>query len=401
MEEISRIAGQAEEHTEDLYDFIATVRQGETIGVSRKKVLLRLLAGREGERLGIAVDAQQLGNAVEVFRRRFGLLDEGDFEFWLATAGIDRPTFNEFMHGVTLVDLVEAHFDEEIRRELPLQRKAQTVYAWQSGDLWAQFNVRLARDKGGAAASAVRLFDRLWPLVAPGRRPTAMRRFFMMRKPPDLRIRLAGPDIEALTRPVKEVMAGLEREGVVVQWYIVPYEPELFRFGNQRILEIVHEWFDADSLAWLRWEPLELRRGNRISREVISLVVLNDLLFTVLQDEAEVWDVWRRVALQHGFEPDESVKSGRMVSIAGLKQLTDPAEGEILECYERANRVLWAGIEAAAQQGNLALGPRSLLATMILFHWNRYGFSIEARRRILGQMLVAFDPHGPESVRDV
>lgn len=58
-------------------------------------------------------------------------------------------------------------------------------------------NVQLARAAdGGALESAVRVFEELLPLVRPSARPAGLTRFFATRKPPDLRLRQQGRDIE-------------------------------------------------------------------------------------------------------------------------------------------------------------------------------------------------------------
>jgi|GEM_PF-2259521 len=392
MDKDAMISEQRDLLAKDHDTFAAEIREGETVAVSRKKVLLRLLAGREAERLGIVISARQIRETTEAFRRQFGLLAEADFKCWLVEAGFDGPAFEKFVREIALVEMIEAHFDDEILRELPSQRKAQTVYTWQSGERWVQFNVEQGREKGRASADAVRVFERIGPLVAPESRPASLRRFFMTRKPPGLRIRVAGPKVDLLTGPFEEILDELRREGAVVGWFIVPYEPERFRFGNQRLLDITHEWFEADSLAWLRWEPLELRHGNKISREVLSLAILDDLFFNVLRDEAEVWDVWCRVALEHDLPLDTPARPVPAIVIANVKQLANPVEREILDSYERANRTFGKGIETAARQGELVVGPRQLLATLTLFHWNRYGLSLEARRRIIGPLLRGLDP---------
>lgn len=373
--------------------FSAILGQDESVGVSRKKVLLRLLAVRECERLGIALSPGEREEATGACRRRFGLVEEGDLDGWLASAGLDRGDFARLVAEVTLVDRLEARLDGPIQEGLPLQRAARSAHWWR-GERWVQFNLGLHRDgPGGAVASAVRVFDRLWPLVVPGTRLPGLRRFFLMRKAPGIRLRLAGGDLESLRETFGEALADLEREGVVPFWFVVPYEAERVRFGGMRGLDLAHDWFDADSLNWMRFEPLASRRGNRLGRDVLSLGVLNHLFLAVLRDEAEVWDVWCRLAAQHGIPLDTAADRTPPVTVDSLMELAEPAEREILAAYEQANLEAAVAFDRAAREGGLTAGPREILATMALFHWNRFGLSAEERIRIVAPMLRALDPH--------
>jgi thiopeptide-type bacteriocin biosynthesis protein len=371
----------------------AAVSLGENLGVSRKKSLLRLLAAREAERRGITVGPQQLQETTEALRRRFGMPTDDDLEQFLAGVGVDRKTFDSFVYDVALVDQVEIHFEDEIRRGLPIQRTLGDLAATRGKKGWVQLNVGLARGPAGAVASAVRVFERLWPMVTSAGRPAALETFFMTRKPPDLRIRLFGRDVENLSAPFVEAIADLETAGSVARWFVGPYEPEVYRFGNERLVELAHSWFEVDSLAWLRWEPLEATRGNALGREVLSLAVLNDLFFAVVRDVSEVWDVWCRIAAEHGLTPDDAAGSAPAVSIADVKEHAGPAEVEILERYQDANATFSASLDEAAHRGELAVGPRQLLTMLTLFHWNRFGLSLAARRRIVSPMLRTLDPN--------
>ena len=125
--------GQTTDAPEEHDGFQASFRAGESLGVSRKKVLMRLLAVREAERLGMEVDSAQLANTLEAFKRQFGFATEVDLDDWLAEAGIDRPAFDSFMREVALVDLLDMYYEELVLQGLPLQRKAQTVHGRRQG----------------------------------------------------------------------------------------------------------------------------------------------------------------------------------------------------------------------------------------------------------------------------
>ncbi len=375
------------------------VRPGETIGVSRKKILLRLLAAREAPRLGLAPAAADILRTTEAFKRRCEVTSEPELERWLSDRRLDRADFEDLMRQIALVDLLDAHLDEEIRRDLPLQRGVQAG-SLHDDERWTQLNVELASTPNGPAASAVRVFDRVRPLASHPTRLPGLHRFFLMRKPPGLRMRLGGEHADPPAACFADALQDLEREGVVTHWSVVPYEPERFRFGSRTALAMAHAWFDADSVAWMRWESLAYRRETSLSREVLSLGILNDLFFTAVHDEAEVWDVWCRVAVQHRIPLDAPASRVPAAGIEDLLPFGRAAEQELLRHYVEANRLVASSLRDAARSGDLTVGPRLLLATLALFHWNRYGLSLDARRQVVGPMLRALDPHRGHATGD-
>ncbi len=372
--------------------FAPFVRTGEPIDVSRKKILLRLLAAREADRLGLTPTADVVARTTAAFAARCGFASAAAIERWRSEQGLDLAAFDRLIREIALVDLLDERFEEQILRELPLQRSAQAALR-HDPERWTQLNIELVPTPAGLVASAARVFDRLSPLVSPPTRLPELHRFFLMRKPPGLRVRISGRHREPPVHGFLEALRDCERDGAVMAWSAVPYEPERFRFGSRRALDIAHEWFDADSVGWLRWEPLAWKRESRLGREVLSLAILNDLFVEVLEDAAEVWDVWCRIAAHHQIAFDEPASRIPPVTLATLDAFASPAEQDLLRHYHDANAAAASSLRDAARCSQLAVGPRTLLATLALFHWNRYGFSLDARRQIVGPMLRATDPH--------
>lgn len=376
------------------HDAVGAGRPGESEAVSRKKVLLRLLAAREAGRLGLAPAAGADDVQLARWRQQAGLHGDEELREWLSAGGLSRDDLQRFGWELALVELLERHFDAEITAGLPLQRRAQAALSAAWEDRWVQLDVRLGPAR---AAAAPAVFEALWPLADPARR-RGLELFFAVRKPPDLRLRLRGMRPLELVEDWGHCLRELQRAGLVAHWSQVPYEPEAARFGGAGVMEAAHRWFETDSLAWLRWEPLAARQGCRLAREVLSLAVLNGLFGAVVDDGAEAWDVWRRLAELHGLTPEPG-KPVHAVTPAGLREAASPAEAELLAAYESAGDELAAGLSELAQRGELRRGRRSLLADLALFHWNRFGLSVESRARLVTAMLAVLEPRapGPES----
>lgn len=371
------------------------LRPAESDGVSRKKVLLRLLARDYAERFGVTLDAETLAASEHSIRQRHGLSAERDLAAWLAHAGLDRADFAMLVSDVALVDRVEALLADAIEALLPNQRAGRTMTTWRELPHWLQFDLDLADGQGGRAARAVMVFERVRPLLDPSTRPAAVRRFFLMRKPPGLRLRLAGDDTDELAMAWREPLDALVAAGALSGWARVPYEPEVFRFGGQVGCDLAHEWFEADSLAWMHLEPASARGDLRLSRESLSLALLNDLFFAALGDPAEVWDVWQRLAAMHHLPLDTPAVQRPVFRLETILPLAGPSERKLISIYSRANEALESGLSTARQLGALRVGARAFLATAALFHWNRFGLSPEARQRLVLTMLRALDPNRP------
>jgi thiopeptide-type bacteriocin biosynthesis protein len=325
--------------------------------------------------------------------QRFNLDQPGVLEQWLSSNGLDASSFDHFLETVAVVDLLEDFYTQEIEHLLPVQRMFASLGQHGCDENWVQFNMALTRGNEGAVASAVCVFEKLLPMLVPETRDSRVHCFFLMRKDPDLRLRIEGPDTEFLEQTFRKPLAELMDAGVITEYYPTRYEPEIYRFGGHRLLGSVHSWFDADSLAWLRLEPLLYRQMNQISRDVLSLTIINDLLFAVLKDYAEVWDVWRRLADQHGFQQVEDAMGVSLISINDIMPYASETEQNILRSYEQANLNFATELEQAARSGNLTIGRRNLLSTLVMFHWNRFGLSRGERVKIINLMLHTFRPH--------
>ena len=110
-------------------------RGGETLKVVRKKVLLRLLAVREMERLRISVTDDQVNEMARDFRRQFGLLTQADTREWLAETGLSVEEFTEVMSDFAAVRIMERLYAPAIDRDVPNHIRINAVREFTSSRL--------------------------------------------------------------------------------------------------------------------------------------------------------------------------------------------------------------------------------------------------------------------------
>jgi L-ascorbate metabolism protein UlaG (beta-lactamase superfamily) len=101
-------------------DVEAIVRVGENSRVLRKKVLLRLLAEREVERLGLDVPEQEVQALADALRRRLGLFSAAETRAWLGREGLTPRRFGETMRALATVGVVERRYAAAIDQKLPI-----------------------------------------------------------------------------------------------------------------------------------------------------------------------------------------------------------------------------------------------------------------------------------------
>ncbi|MBG0566020.1 TfuA-like protein [Actinoplanes aureus] len=106
------------------------LRTGETVAVLRKKVLLRLLARQEAERLGLRAGDDEVQLAVDDFRRRCGLLTLADTQAWAAAEGVTSDDLVEVITDGVLIDKLEQLYGHRIDGGLPRQVRMSTARGW-------------------------------------------------------------------------------------------------------------------------------------------------------------------------------------------------------------------------------------------------------------------------------
>lgn len=264
---------------------------------------------------------------------------------------------------------------------------------------WLQANVRLRRRKADPVASARTLFSELRVALKGWRASGAVPHCYFVRKAPDVRLRFELSSADA-GRAVEQWLDS-RRSDSITSWTRACYEPETALLGGPDLLRHVHAYFDADTRAFMEfWKhdgATEQRRAPNAQRSALSalalsLSVLNDLFARALDSREEIWDVWWNLASLHGDPPPPRTGRTTAVQISDLLGRVTLADERILRAYRRANVALATEMLRLNARGKLLYGRRSVLPYVALFHWNRYGFTLDERARVFSAMMSAWDP---------
>ncbi len=212
--------------------------------------------------------------------------------------------------------------------------------------------------------------------------------FFFVRKPPDVRVRFRTPSWAA-TYEIAALFERLHAQGVVGAWDIGPYEPESELLGGASLVDATHRYFCVDTRAWMLLERGASRA--KASQAVLSMAIMNDLFFTALSADEEVWDVWCNLCVAHQVAPTHE-RDGALVTIEELFDHLSATERRAVRLYKAANRRFVQALERSSSRGRLRYGIRSILPYIALFHWNRFGLPREQRTAILRTMTGTLDP---------
>jgi hypothetical protein len=105
-------------------------RAGEPVKAIRKKVLLRLLASRELDRLGARITRSEAQTTADDVRRFLGLTRRDDFEAWLRAEGMAPAEFFAIMWDMAAVNKCEQWHGSAIDRALPGHIAVNAAFDW-------------------------------------------------------------------------------------------------------------------------------------------------------------------------------------------------------------------------------------------------------------------------------
>jgi hypothetical protein len=103
---------------------------GESSEVARKKTLLRILARREADRIGLDVGREQVQAQADAFRTAFQLTDEAATVGWLRMAGLSQDAFAALMRDAALIEALQRHCAAEVARGAVDQARLSTARLW-------------------------------------------------------------------------------------------------------------------------------------------------------------------------------------------------------------------------------------------------------------------------------
>lgn len=96
----------------------ALTRAGETYAVTRKKILLRLLARDVARHRGLTPSDEEIEAFARDWRRRWGFARASDLQQFLGEAGVSVAALYQTFSDFVLITRLEAAYDAEIRAEL-------------------------------------------------------------------------------------------------------------------------------------------------------------------------------------------------------------------------------------------------------------------------------------------
>jgi thiopeptide-type bacteriocin biosynthesis protein len=269
----------------------------------------------------------------------------------------------------------------------------QLVVSWRDRDHWSDHPPPKAGPQAAMAPSWTQLnlhfevgesgpripWRELSELFAAWTNDGVIRRWFFVRKPPGLRVRLDAADPKRLGARIRTWEAMRTSQ----TWFsrlctarVSVYEPEYERMGGALGLDLLHDMLCATTSIVLR---LEQESAGRELRYPIAALGANWFLEHARLDAAEMADVWQR--LDRCFDRTEAGEdSGTFRALTDPVGFADQLPDDLRTVSEELMGVaqtLGTRAQQLANGGTLAVGLRAWLADAILFQWNMYGLGLD------------------------
>ncbi len=261
---------------------------------------------------------------------------------------------------------------------------------------WVQLNVGLVRSKNGSAIDSARqLFTQIEPLVVKWRKWGCLDCYFLMRKPPDVRLRFFSIGQELIIRSaLSSAMKLLLVRGIISEFFFSEYQPETIRFGGIEAMNIIHDYFDLDTHNWLALDRLAQKNQRMIDPDLLLPSLFQDLFDRVLGDKISVLKTWYHLAALTPLPP--SAETLRSIDLPPFDQLSLTAgvtncEYSILQTYILAHQKLATALSELWQADLLLTDLYEILATIALFSFNRHGFPGERSAPIVTAVIANLD----------
>jgi thiopeptide-type bacteriocin biosynthesis protein len=196
------------------------------------------------------------------------------------------------------------------------------------------------------------------------------------------RIHLSGTPAarEAARDQVNERLDELTSAGHIRVWTPVVYEPETRAFGGTEAMDAAHTHFCSDTHHLMAF--LAATEGERDRRKEMSLLLCHTLMRAADLDRFEQGDVWDRVAALRPLPPTAPLTDRVCEQVHRILSVDPgPHAPHFSHNGAFAGYAPWAdgfhtcgqALADLATHGHLERGLRSVLAHLIIFHWNRLG----------------------------
>lgn len=232
------------------------------------------------------------------------------------------------------------------------------------------------------------------------------RRWWFMRKPPGLRLRIeTRPDDAesshiALFQPLRATPHLADLTPTI-------YEAETTAFGGPAAMHQAHDLFvhDAAHIA------INANCAGPLGQRELSILLITTMLRAAALEGYERGDVWARVTHDRPAGPNLPPETISRLAAQLRPLLSTPtgpgsaitAPGAPLAAHTpwlAAFDELGAGLTALHRTGNLGRGLRAVLAYHVIFHWNRLGLPLQhqtALAHAAQHAILADHTHAPVS----
>ncbi len=185
-------------------------------------------------------------------------------------------------------------------------------------------------------------------------------------------------------------LADAERREEIRGHAAAVYEPEEHRFGGSVGMAVAHDHWDRDARLVLAYERLSAAERGPVGRHAVWAAGLEHLLRACLEDDAEVWDVWKRFEHAVGAPRAVAVEAGGAGGTPSLRLAAEvhelqpsfmsrlgPRVAGILERAVVGDERTAEALLQATRCGRMTIGLRAWLAAAAVFQANRWGVSLE------------------------
>lgn len=255
---------------------------------------------------------------------------------------------------------------------------------------WHQIELAGSPDAGGVTGPSPSLAAAIATSVQRWQDQVRLDGWFFARSTTGLRLRLHAPATVTGLEAVLESWCGRVRgDGLVRAAVRRPYEPEEYRFGGAVGTALAHRHFEVDSATALALVQLRDRQPDvaALPPGRLAMILTNDLIARVVDDGAELWDVWHRLDDAAGTTGSVPDLAGARASLSGgLDDVLPAVLHPIVGAAQDANAAV-----AEALLADPAVPRRAWLAAVTAYDWNRHGLTADDVAPMTSGILAVLD----------